>query len=465
MKWWIITGLALLVAMVALFLTGFWSVSLLVSLFTAFLGALLLFIVQVWCRRSAWKTPLCRTLAIVVVLFGVFVVALRSLTNGRTYPPHLLLSSTDFSPAKTQLKADLETIGTSWPGRHVLGITSSNYRNLTNMAYWIENQFTNPVFSVTQQRIGLSTILAPLPTNRYEPGTAFGDTWNIIAEIPAARTSKTGLPDIIILGAHYDTMAFNDKGWEGTEGRFSGRKAGTPGVNDNGSGVAALLALARFAVITHTNWTHTVRFVAFANEEPPFFQNTNWMGSWLYAKQCLSNGEEKRIKAVLSLENLANYSAELRNAKRPWYKDWLASLVGLSERPDYVAFMSGWSGGSSKLAKEWAQVFATNSAVSVRTVSLPFIARFGTEYFAWSDDWSFNQNELPSFAVCDTAFYRSARYHESWDTIDSFSDRDYEMFSKVVLALQQTLDAMASRPLGSRDENVRDRTSSHPAEP
>jgi acetylornithine deacetylase/succinyl-diaminopimelate desuccinylase-like protein len=57
--------------------------------------------------------------------------------------------------------------------------------------------------------------------------------------------------EIILVGAHYDTVA------------------GAPGANDNASGVAALLLLSE--MFTHIEPKRTVRFVSFVNEEPPFF--------------------------------------------------------------------------------------------------------------------------------------------------------------------------------------------------
>src|SRR4051794_11288614 len=71
--------------------------------------------------------------------------------------------------------------------------------------------------------------------------------------------------EIVVVGAHYDSVF------------------GCPGANDNGSGVAALLALARRFASKPMN--KTLRFVAFVNEEPPSFQ-TEEMGSFVYAKRC-----------------------------------------------------------------------------------------------------------------------------------------------------------------------------------
>src|SRR5216110_79860 len=79
---------------------------------------------------------------------------------------------------------------------------------------------------------------------------------NIEAEIPGAR------PEILLIGAHYDSVF------------------GSPGANDNGTGVAATLALARRFAARSTKYT--LRFVAFVNEEPPYFLSDQ-MGSFIYA--------------------------------------------------------------------------------------------------------------------------------------------------------------------------------------
>src|SRR5438270_10014648 len=82
---------------------------------------------------------------------------------------------------------------------------------------------------------------------------------NVEAEISGSR------PEIIVIGAHYDSVF------------------GSPGANDNGTGVAATIALARRFAGTRPK--HTLRFVAFVNEEPPYFL-TGEMGSLVYARRC-----------------------------------------------------------------------------------------------------------------------------------------------------------------------------------
>lgn len=72
---------------------------------------------------------------------------------------------------------------------------------------------------------------------------------------------------IYVIGAHYDSVGID----------------ACPGANDNASGVAGMLALAE--MFAGKSLAVTLRFVAFFNEEPPFFW-TQDMGSLLYAKQC-----------------------------------------------------------------------------------------------------------------------------------------------------------------------------------
>ncbi|PYL52686.1 MAG: hypothetical protein DMF33_06535, partial [Verrucomicrobia bacterium] len=73
----------------------------------------------------------------------------------------------------------------------------------------------------------------------------------------------------LAIGAHYDSVF------------------GSPGANDNGTGVAATLALARRFVGRTPQ--HTMRFVAFVNEEPPYFLSGE-MGSFIYAGRCRARG-------------------------------------------------------------------------------------------------------------------------------------------------------------------------------
>jgi hypothetical protein len=124
--------------------------------------------------------------------------------------------------------------------------------------------------------------------------------------------------EIEVIGAHYDTVP------------------GSPGADDNASGVAAVLALARrFA---HAPSGGTIRFLAFANEEPPWFWQAE-MGSLVYAKECRARGDG--IVAMLSLESVGFYSDAPRSQAYPAGLGLLYPAAG-----DFVAFIGNVSSRS-----------------------------------------------------------------------------------------------------------------------
>lgn len=117
---------------------------------------------------------------------------------------------------------------------------------------------------------------------------------------------------IVVVGAHYDTVG------------------GLPGANDNGSGVATGLELARrLALQDHNN---SIRWVFFANEEPPSFQ-TPAMGSYVYAKRCRERGEN--VVAMLSLETIGYYSDEPGSQMYP-----IGFHPGYPNRGDFLGFVA-----------------------------------------------------------------------------------------------------------------------------
>jgi Peptidase family M28 len=179
---------------------------------------------------------------------------------------------------------------------------------------------------------------------------------NIEAEVHGAR------PEILLIGAHYDSVL------------------GSPGANDNGSGVAALLALARRFVARST--THTLRFVAFVNEEPPYFQ-TPEMGSFVYAGRCKSHGDQ--IAAMISLETIGYFSDAPGSQTYP--------SVGLGAFYPKVGNFIGFVGnvGSRELLRRAVALFREQKKLPSQGAALPsFIPGV-----AWSDQWSFWQHGYP----------------------------------------------------------------------
>ncbi|MFT5188632.1 MAG: hypothetical protein ACI9DF_000495 [Verrucomicrobiales bacterium] len=147
--------------------------------------------------------------------------------------------------------------------------------------------------------------------------------------------------NIIVIGAHYGSVP------------------GRPAANDNGSGVAALLYLAK-QFITMPKPKRTLRFVAFVNEEPPHFQ-TDAMGSLVYAKRCQARGE--KITAMLSLETLGYYTDAKKSQKYPP----LLSAVYPSEG-NFLAFVGNPSSKfSQKEISETQHASCGKRSLSCRT--------------------------------------------------------------------------------------------------
>src|SRR5213075_3552905 len=157
-----------------------------------------------------------------------------------------------------ELIADVRTLGDEIGERNMW-----RYAQLNAAADFIENSFL---------RAGLQP-----RRDTYQVNSLSCD--NIEVEIRGASSQ------IVLIGAHYDSVF------------------GAPGANDNGSGVAALLALARRFAGRKTQ--HTLRFVAFVNEEPPYFLSGE-MGSLVYAGRCKARGD--KISGMISLETIGYFS-------------------------------------------------------------------------------------------------------------------------------------------------------------
>jgi len=221
---------------------------------------------------------------------------------------------------------------------------------------------------------------------------AYASGENLIAEI--AGTSN----EIVVIGAHYDSVD------------------GSPGADDNASGVAATLAIARR--VANARPRRTLRFVLFANEEPPHFQTAE-MGSWQYAKRCHDRGET--IVAMLSLEMLGYYN-DARGSQQ--YPPPIAALY--PDTGDFVAFAGNLK--SRALIRECAASFRGHTRFPAESAALPEVI----EQIGWSDQWAFWHFGWPALMVTDTALFRNPHYHSPGDTPETL---DYERMARVVEGL------------------------------
>ncbi|MGD9022955.1 MAG: M28 family peptidase [Deltaproteobacteria bacterium] len=224
---------------------------------------------------------------------------------------------------------------------------------------------------------------------------------NLAVEIPG----KSNPDEIVLVGAHYDTVSW------------------APGANDNGSAVAALLELSRL-FSTHTP-DRTLRFVAFTNEEPPFFK-TGSMGSLVYAKAC--RRKKENIVSMVCLETIGYYRNEPKTQKYPFPFSFFYPDTG-----NFIAVVGNLR--SKHLVTSFARHFMKGSDFPIECV-----ATFGfLTGIDWSDHWSFWHCGFPAIMVTDTALFRYPHYHSSEDTSDKIA---YDELGRVTYGVFNALSGI-----------------------
>jgi hypothetical protein len=227
---------------------------------------------------------------------------------------------------------------------------------------------------------------------------------NIEAVIePAGAQAPT-----LVIGAHYDSAG------------------GSPGANDNGTGTAALIEIARGLRLLRGRSALRLRLVFFVNEEPPFFK-TGRMGSLVYARALKATGEP--VLGMIALETLGFYSDAPGSQHYPAPLGLLYPSTG-----DFVAFVG--TTGSRPWVRRWVGAFRA---------AAPFPSVGGTapgfvQGIDWSDHWSFGQAGIPALMVTDTAPFRYPFYHTPQDTPDKV---DYERLARVVSGLSRLVGRWA----------------------
>lgn len=227
---------------------------------------------------------------------------------------------------------------------------------------------------------------------------------NLIAEVPGVR--RPG--EIVVVGAHYDSCG------------------DLPAANDNGSGVAAVLALARAFAGRREGPDRTIRFVFFANEEPPHFQ-TDRMGSLVYARACRARGDA--IVAMLSLETMGYYSDEPGSQHYPAPLDRAYPSEG-----NFIGFVGDIANGP--LVREAVGSFRRHARFPSEGGALPG----NLPGVGFSDHWSFWQVGYPAIMVTDTAPFRYRYYHTADDTPGKV---DFDRLVRVVDGLRGVVEDLA----------------------
>lgn len=217
--------------------------------------------------------------------------------------------------------------------------------------------------------------------------------------------SKIG-SETVVVGAHYDSVQ------------------GSPGANDNASGVAAVLELAR--LLRGFAPRKTIRFALFVDEAPPYFQ-TESMGSVVYAKQL--HAEQVPVSAMISLETIGYYS-EVQGSQK--YPDLLGLLY--PQRGNFIAFVGNPSSRGLLLAA------VRRFRETTRFPSEGIAAPEQWPGVGWSDHWSFWQENYPAIMVTDTAPFRYPYYHTAQDTANHV---DFARMSQVVWGVRRVVESLS----------------------
>jgi hypothetical protein len=201
----------------------------------------------------------------------------------------------------------------------------------------------------------------------------------------------------LIVGAHYDVCG------------------NQPGADDNASGIAGLLEIARFAKEHESELRYRTDFVAYALEEPPFFGTTQ-MGSYVHAESLYKNNVS--VKGMICLEMIGFFTDEKKSQSYP------LSILRLfyPSTGNFIGVVGNF--GSSSLANQVVRHLKATT-VGVSKLQAPSFLT-GVDFSDHRNYWKFGYEAV---MVTDTAFYRNANYHEKTDTISTL---DFKRMQQVV---------------------------------
>ncbi len=266
------------------------------------------------------------------------------------------------NPEAPRLLAHVEMLAGTIGERNVW-----RYDGLQRAAEYIEAEFTRYGYAPRRQTYEVSRVP--------------------VSNIESSVTGTSHPHEIVLLGAHYDTVS------------------GCPGANDNGTGVAALLELSRrFAGRPQAR---TIRFVAFVNEEPPFFHTDN-MGSVVHARAARARGDN--IVGMMALETMGYYSSVKGSQTYPQPIAMMYPDVG-----NFIGFVANLA--STRMMMRARRAFKARTPFPLQSAAAPA----SIPGVGWSDQWAFWEAGYPGMMVTDTAPYRYPWYHTADDTPDKIS--------------------------------------------
>jgi hypothetical protein len=210
----------------------------------------------------------------------------------------------------------------------------------------------------------------------------------------------------IIVGAHYDVCGEQD------------------GADDNASGVAGILELAR--LLENEPLNYRIDIVAYSTEEPPYF-GTNNMGSYIHAKSL--HDEKVPVLGMISLEMIGYYSDEENSQRFPvgilkWFYGNKANFITIVQK----SF-------SGKFARQYKRLALENNSLSTKSFRAPSFFG-GIDLSDHRNYWKFGYSAI---MITNTSFYRNHNYHRTSDTIETL---DINRMALTIDGVFRTLNAI-----------------------
>jgi hypothetical protein len=324
-----------------------------------------------------------RVFVLLVILFIAFLFfsywyMLQCKGNWRGEPLEKKMK-TELIEIKKSMESDIEYLQNLGPRNSE---NDTSYKQLRQCEKWIKQRWESQGYVVKKQTFSFK-------------GKEYS---NLEIEIKG----RTLPSEIIIISAQYDTLP------------------GSPGANNNGSGIAILFQLSRL-LKSHIP-ERTLRLLNFVNEEDPFF-GTEMMGSYQYAKRAYQYRENIRI--MLSLDALGIFKEEPGSQKYPFP----FSLV-YPNRGNFLAFIGDFS--SRKYMVETTRGFKKGSSFLIEAGVVPK----WVEGAGWSDHLSFWKFGYPGIMVTDTGGFRSPSHTTKEDTMEKLN---FEAMSRIVVGMYSAI--------------------------
>ena len=324
-------------------------------------------------------------LVIMITSISIFAWSLMVWMPGESYrqdfqPLSSILAGSGLSAKEIKLtdrlQSDVKTLAVKIGRRNF-----DSYQNLVAAKDFLTTELEQAGYKVREQQYTVET-------------KTFS---NLEVEIPGSSRAE----EILVIGGHYDS-AFNSLG-----------------ANDNATGAAAVLALAREFVGTKP--LRTLRFVEFTNEEPPYFQTKN-MGSLVYAQAAKQRGD--KIVGMFSLETLGYFTDKANTQKYPPILSFF-----YPDRGNFIGFISNID--SRELLRNTIRSFRAQAKFPSEGAALPSSIQGNV----WSDRWSFWQQGYQALMITDTAPFR----YPDDRTADPVDEIDFEKLARVTTGISKVI--------------------------